>query len=329
MKTNTPITTPEQIMDIAAAFQDSRALLSAHDLGLFTILGDKTLTAQEAAGLAGADERATDRLLSALAGMGLVVKDGDAYANTPAARKHLAADGDAPLGALSHLSRMYANWATLTDAVQAGGSVLDPEWGPGGLDAFITAMHARAVKEARLVVPRMNLAHVRRVLDVGGGSGAMAMALTEAAPDLEVTILDRPDVIEMAREFTREHPHRDRIRFQPGDMLTDAFGDGWDMVIFMQILHMFGPDTNRMLLAKAADGLTEHGAVAVQDFILDEDRTTPPFASLFALNMLVGTKEGDSYTESDIAGWLEEAGLPDTTRHETDPHHGMVVGSRP
>ncbi len=329
MKKPTRIETPQQIMDIAAGFQQSRVLLTAHDLGVFTIIGDMALTAQEVAALAGTDERATDRLLAALAGMGLLDKGRETYRNTPASRRHLAADGEAPLGALGHLSRMYENWGSMTQAVRAGTSVIDLDFAPGSLEAFIQAMHSRAVQEARILVPHLPLSGARRVLDAGGGSGAIAMAVAEAAEEVEVTILDRPKVVDLAKQYTHDSPGRARIRFKPGDMLEDDFGPGWDGVLLMQILHMFGPEANRRLVAKAAAALAPGGFLAIQDFLLDDDRTTPPFASRFALNMLVSTRDGDAYTEAEVREWMRDAGLTDIVRHETDDRHALLVGVRP
>lgn len=328
MKKPESIATAQEIMDIAAGFQKSRVLLTAVDLGVFTLIGDMALTAQEVAGLAGADERAMDRLLAALVGMGLLEKGAEAYRNTPASRRHLAADGEAPLGALGHLSRMYANWASMTEAVRAGTGVIDLGWEPGSMEAFIQAMHARAVKEAALIVPRLPLSGARRVLDVGGGSGAISMAVVEAAEEVEATILDIPPVVELAKKYVGEHPARERIHFRPGDMLADDFGDGWDAVLLMQILHMFGPDTNRALLRKAGAALAPGGTLAIQDFLLDPDRTTPPFAARFALNMLVTTRDGDAYTENEVRQWMRDAGLTDIQRHATGERHALLVGTK-
>jgi 2-polyprenyl-3-methyl-5-hydroxy-6-metoxy-1,4-benzoquinol methylase len=324
--------TPDDVMQIAIGFQRSRILLTAYELGLFSALADEEKTSADVADELGTDARATDRLMNALCVMGLLEKNEDLFSNTPSAAELLAEGKPGYMAGLMHTVHLWDTWSTLTDAVRAGGSVaMGPvnERGDKWLDAFISAMHYRGTRQAEEVVSQLDLDGVTRVLDVGGGSGAFAMAFARAREGLRATVFDLPSVIPLTVKYLEAEGYSDRVDTAVGDYHADDFGDGYDVVFLSAIIHSNSFDENRGLIKKAADALNPGGQVVVSDFIVDEDRTGPPRAAVFALNMLVATEAGDTYTESEVRDMMGQAGLTDITRKDVDFASSMMIGRKP
>ena len=311
------------LVQSARAFQESRVLLTALELDLFTTIGEGA-TAAETAQKLGTDPRATEMLLNALVAVGALVK-GEAVFGCTAESKAL---GPARPGLL-HTVHLWDTWATLTECVKSGRAVRSR--GPEGFPeartrAFIAAMHARAQESARETVRLSGIHDAKRMLDVGGGSGAFSIAFAKTCPELRAEILDLGAVVPLAEEYIREAGLQNRVRVRPGDMRTADFGEGFDLVLLSAVCHMFGEDENRSLIQRCARALVPGGHLVIRELILQEDRAGPPHAALFALNMLVGTEHGNTYTEGEYRNWMEEADLGTITR--PDPEGDVIVASK-
>lgn len=324
-----PPLTREQIRGTAYAFQESRILLTAHELGLFTAIGNGRHSSAGIASLLGTDPRATDRLMNALCAIGLLEKENGRFSNSPAARECLVRDSPGYLGGLMHTVHLWDTWTTLTAAVRRGTSVRirgvdqrDEQW----LPAFIAAMHDRAVRQAPAVVAQIDLSKVARVLDVGGGSGAYAMAFARAKAGISATVFDLPDVLPLTRTYIEHEGLSQRVTTVPGDYLKDGLGRDFDLVFLSAIIHSNSPSENAELILKCARALRPGGRVVVQDFIMDEERLTPSHGAIFALNMLVGTESGDTYTEAEVSGWMTAAGLSGVSRQGTPFGTSQIAG---
>jgi ubiquinone/menaquinone biosynthesis C-methylase UbiE len=324
------VTSAQEISETASAFMKSRVLLTAFELDLFTALGDKTLGPAEVASRVGADERAMDRLLGALTAMGFAIKADGKYSAPEAVRKHLDRNSPDYLAELAHTANQYRNWGTLTRAVKHGTSVIDLAFDDDTRrEDFIGAMHSRAKKRAPEAVDLIDLADVHRVLDVGGGSGAFSMEMCRRKPGVEAVVLDLPEVIPLTRKYVAQEGFSECIDVMDGDYMTTDFGSGYDLVLFSAILHINSPRENQALLKKAYRALEPGGHIAVLDFIMDEERIHPPRGAVFALNMLINTSAGDSYTASEISGWLSEAGCVDVELKQASPTTSMMFGAKP
>lgn len=322
---------PPEIDTIARGYWASRVLLTAIELDLFTRVGEGAMAAEVAA-RAGTHPATTARLLNALVGLALLEKDGERYRCTPAAREFLAADGASDTRAsLRHLANLWQRWSTLTDCLRSGARVLgpqrsdDPEW----TRAFIGAMHRGSGLRAPGLVNALAAANLlagrRRVLDLGGGSGVYCHALLAALPEARATLFDLPEVVELARGYAEAAGLAARMNFVAGDLREGRFGEGYDLALVSAICHMLSPADNAALLAALRRSLVPGGLLVISDFILDENRATPAFASLFGINMLVGTGGGDSYAESDYRAWLEGAGYGEIERLAPGGPAGLIV----
>lgn len=322
---------PDDIMEIATGFQKSRILLTAFELSLFTTLDNAALASAEVARRIKTDPRATDRLMNALVAIGLLRKEEVLFSNSPLAARFLVKGKPGYMGGLAHSVNLWQRWGTLTEAVRAGTAVVPTgveaqgaEW----CEAFIAAMHYRATWQAPGVVDLIDLKNVRHVLDVGGGSGAYAMAFCRVSDAVDATVIDLPAIIPITRRHIAEEKLTARISAVVGDYTKDPLGSGFDLIFLSAVLHSNAPDVNRGLLKRCAEALAPGGRVVLQEFVLDETRTNPPHAALFALNMLVGTKAGDAYTEDEVRGWMMEAGLTGIERQDTAVGTTLMIGRK-
>ena len=322
--------TAEEIREIAYGFQRSRILLTAYQLGLFEAIGEEKMSAEKVASRIGADVRATDRLLRALCAIGLVELDGERFLLSENTRRLLLPSSPEYMHGLGHAANQYANWGTLTRAVKAGTSVLELTWdGDSRRESFIAAMHDRGVDQARRIAPMLDLQDGDRILDVGGGSGVFSMEFCRSAKDIQATVLDLPDITPLTRRYVAEEGMSECIDIQDGDYLTVSFGTGYDIVFFSAILHINSPRENSAIISKAAKALDRGGRIVVSDFIMDENRVNPARGAVFALNMLVNTSAGDTYTQAEVTDWLKDAGCSEVSRRDTGPSTALLIGHLP
>lgn len=318
----------EELQQAVRAFQESRALLTALELDIFTAVGPGG-TAAEVARRVGADTRATEMLLNALVSVEALRKQEGHFYNTEVTGDYFVSGGahDARLATL-HQSRLWRTWSTLTEAVKEGTAVAPREDDSAGREAFLAAMHRNAQERAAFVLDAVGAFSVRNLLDLGGGSGAYSIAFAQANPELRATLVDLEPVLAIAQRHIRAAGLTGRVQTQAGDLLTDTFAGGYDLALLSAICHMFSPSDNRDLLKRVYVALGARGRVVIQDFILEAERTAPPFAALFALNMLVGTRGGSTYAAAEYQAWLEEAGFRNIRHLRLPGLTGLMVGER-
>jgi (2Fe-2S) ferredoxin/2-polyprenyl-3-methyl-5-hydroxy-6-metoxy-1,4-benzoquinol methylase len=322
---------PEDLQQAVRGFQVSRVLLTAIELDVFTAVAQGGRADEVAAKLV-TDRRATEMLLDALVALEVLEKGHGTYRNTPLSARYLVAGSlDDARGALMHSAHLWPRWSTLTDCVRQGTSVTHREQvdrGDEWTTAFIAAMHRNAAARSAAVVRATGLDGARRMLDVGGGSGAYSIAFTRASQDLCAEVLDLPTVLPIAQRHIAEAGLSDRITTRAGDLRSDDLGSGYDLILLSAICHMLGPEPNLNLLRRCFAALSPGGRVVIQDFILAPDRTSPRSGALFALNMLVGTPEGSCYTSEEYESWLRQVGFADVRCVTAPGATGLIIGRR-
>jgi len=322
---------PEQILSATGAFMRSRIILTAFELGVFSALGETGGTTAQVAEAVGADQRAVNRLLNALGALGLVTKREGMFFNAPLAARCLIQGRPEYLAGLGHQLTLWDAWGTLTEAVRQGRFQPQAMTNTGRDDVrgFIALMDHHARDLSPEVVGFLDLSWVERVLDLGGGSGAYAVAFLRAKEGIKVTVFDRPEVIPLTQEYLNREGLAGRVETMAGDFLKDEIGTGFDLALLSAIIHANSPEENRALLDRAAKALKPGGQVVVRDFIMDEERLAPETGAIFALNMLVNTPGGDTYTETEIRAWLDAAGLVNIERIVTGFGADLLIGRKP
>ncbi len=323
---------PDDFHEAVRGFQKSRLLLTAIELDVFTAVGDGS-SADDVAMNLKTDPRATETFLNALTAAGMLEKQGNLFVNGPIPRRYLAAGSpDDSRMSLMHIVNLWHRWDTLTECIRKGTSVTyteqvsrDDSW----TESFIAAMHKNATLRAAQVARTVDTSKVKRMLDVGGGSGAYSIAFAQKEKNLSADIFDLPTVVPIAKRHIDEAGMTGRIKTTVGDMRTDPLGDGYDLILFSAIYHMHSPSRNAELTVKAFNALNPGGQVVIQDFVLNPDKTGPFTAALFALNMLVGTEQGSSYSIDEYGQWLTEAGFGDIKHIPLMGPTSLVVATRP
>ena len=324
------INSPGEFLEMVNAFRISRIILTAHELNIFTLLKDGPLNSQAVARMVGASERATDRLMNALVPIGLLKKSGSYFSNTDFSTRFLIQGQPGFMGGLTHLVKLWKTWSTLTDAVKAGTSVSMQEPMSGReeawIESFIAAMHSRAIQQAKEIAAVLDLSQVRTTLDIGGGSGAFTFEFIRENPEIRGTIFDLPNVISLTKQYIANEGFERSVKTISGDYLKDKFGYDFDLVFVSAVIHINSPDENRLLINKCTEALNPGGQLVVLDHIMNEDRTDPAVGAIFAINMLVGTEKGDTYTEKEIKSWMQEARLKYIRRKDTPQGSTMMIG---
>ena len=305
----------------------SRCILTALELDIFTAVGDGA-NAEQIGKKIHANARAAGMLLNALVALGLLSKSGNDYQNTPeSARFFVQGSKDNHRNGLLHTANIWHRWSTLTDAVRSGTRVPtsrddNPEWTRN----FIAGMQRHAKDRAPLVVKALGATGVRRILDLGGGSGAYSIAFAKASPNVQCEILDIPEVVPLTAEYVSQAGVSAQVSLRAGDMLQDDFGSGYDIIMLNAICHMFSEEQNRDIFRRAHQALAPNGRLVVQDFILNPEKTGPQHAALFSLNMLVSTEAGASYSESEYTHWMKAAGFTEVSRINLPGPSSLIVG---
>jgi 3-hydroxy-5-methyl-1-naphthoate 3-O-methyltransferase len=333
--------TPTPLMDLVTGFWSFKTFAAAVELDLFTRLaGGRTLTVAGAEPELGLPERPADLLLTACASLGLLERSGDGYRNSELAEQFLVRGKPYYFGGqVSYCDqRTYLPWHRIGEALRTDRPLTwDPDTqesmfataDPQLLATFWEAMYSTSIFTARALAGAVDLGGHRRLLDVGGGSGAYCVELCRSHPDLTATVLDLPHVCRIAAGKADLAGLSDRIGTTPGDFLKDEnLPAGYDVLLFSMILHDWDEATNRELLAKAYAALPSGGLVIVSELLLDADRAGPAPAALMGMNMLVETVGGRNYSDAEYTDWLGGAGFTDirTVRFDAPGANGAVVG---
>ena len=295
----------EQVMEFRRmmnGFWVSRLILTANNFNIFNCL-TVPRSSLAAAKILKTDRRATEIVLDALTAIGLLRKAAGKYRTSPLAANFLVENAPYYQGdMLRHADTLWKNWSALDESLKKG----KPARKAQNYPAFIKAMHNNASLRARDVVDALDLKGVRSALDLGGGPGTYSMEM--AGRGVDVTLYDLPDAIAIARKIARNAGARN-IRFMPGDFLKDPIGTGYDLVFISQVLHVFSEQQNLKILKNVRSALNSGGKIVIQEFSLDNERTSPVQGALFSVNMLVNTDAGSSYTAREIKGWLAKTGF--------------------
>lgn len=302
---------PDALLQTARGFFSSRIILTAAKLELFDRL---PATVPAMARENDWDEEALRVLLDALVAINVLEKEGKggAYRIVAPLRGALGRDADASvLPMIEHLAHLWERWSQLDDIVRSGRkidgspSVLQD---PDRLRSFIGAMHTVGREMARTLAAELRPEFAQRLLDVGGASGTYAAAFLKEVNGLRATIFDLPEVIPMAAERLESLGVRDRVTLVPGDFYQDPLPSGHDLVWLSAITHQNSRAQNRTLFEKCFHALEPGGRLWIRDHVMDEARVNPPGGAIFAVNMLVGTAGGSTYTLPEFQSDLESVG---------------------
>ena len=230
-----------------------------------------------------------------------------------------------------HLNHIWKNWSQLTDIVRQGkNEALKKigDWGGEVQEAFIGAMHAIGQELAAEIAGAYDLSPYKKLLDIGGASGTYTMAFLRKNPAMRAVIFDFAPVLALAKKRLTAEGFLDRVELAAGDFYLDELPGGCDLALLSAIIHQNSPAQNVELYKKIHRALEPGGVVLIRDHIMDESRTQPPAGAMFALNMLVNTSGGDTYTFAEVKETLEAAGFGEVKQVRAGERMDCLVEGR-
>ncbi len=325
------MTHPKNLMEKFGGFMYSRIVFTGAELDLFTQIQRGTDTAQALAQANQLNLRALTRLLDALVVYDLLAKENDCYQLTPNGERLSADHPETVLPMVLHMNELWETWGRLTDAVKLG---QNPNWAlpsqksEKSRNAFIGAMHVVGSGLSRQIAEELDLSPYTKLLDIGGASGTYTIAFLEKNPNLYAVIFDLNEVIPLAEPRIQEAGLLDRVKLAAGDFYIDELPQGCDLALLSAIIHQNSPEQNVALYQKIYRALVPGGTLMIRDHIMDESRTHPPAGAIFAINMLVATKGGDTYTFPEVEKALEQAGFKDIRMIRHGKNMDCIVTAR-
>jgi SAM-dependent methyltransferase len=330
---------PDHILDVAYGFWRSKALLSAVELGLFTVLAEGPLSCEVLRARLELHSRGVRDFVDALVALGFLYRDAAGrYHNTPDADAFL--DQKKPTyigGLLEHLNlRHYHNWGRLTEALRSGtpqSQDLGAESYPGLYansqvqQLFLSGMTAGSLIAAKAITTKFPWQRYQSFLDIGTAQGCAPVQIALAHPHLTGGGFDLPQVEPVFTAFVEEHGLANRLRFFAGDFFSDVLPAA-DVLIMGRILHNWAVPARKMLLRKAYQALPPGGVLIVYDPLIETSRGRDPHGLLSSLNMLIETEGGSEYTAEECIEWMREAGFTHLDDIPLGDMHTAVIGEK-
>ena len=337
--TETPVqVTPERIMQMAWGYVPPLVLEAAIRHGVFDVLDAGAKTVAETAKATGASERGLTAIMNALVGLEFLAKDSHGrYSLTPESSAFLVSTKPGFQGGLiRHCSEhLIPRWLHLNDVVATGKPVTAVNQEKSGAEFFhdfVLDIFPMSYPAAQFLASERNFGdggEPVRVLDLAAGSGVWGIALAQSSPRVRVTAVDWPEVIPVTKKTTQRFGLAERFTFVEGDLHDADFGSGHQLATLGHILHSEGEALSRKLLKKTFRALASGGTIAIAEFLVNQQRTGPVAGLFFAVNMLVNTQHGDTWSVQEIGEWLEEAGFVDVRTIPSPGHSPLILATRP
>lgn len=322
-------------LSLAEVFQlgyywETKILLTAVKLDVFSVLDGRGRTAADAAEKLEADGRALELLLNALAAIRLLTKSGDVYINTPVASTHLVKHGPQYIGHLLLLhDAEWNNWGKLEDSIKTGRSPAARhvfETNPALGANVLSVLHRIGQQSGPDLAKRLALEQARTLLDLGGGAGTNAIAFCSVYPHLSATVFDLATTLPVTERTVKEAGLEARIALKAGDFNRDSLGGPYDVVLMSDILHYQDLATNAALVTKIRRHLNPGGRLIIKDRFLDASGTSPAWTAAFAVHILLNTERGACYRTADAMQWMQDG---DYVSIEELERTAVVQGVRP
>src|SRR5436853_3730332 len=330
--------TPERLMELSFAYAPPMIISAGVSNRVFDSLEGDAKTTEQVAGETGASARALGILMNALVGLGLLKKNRQGkYSLTPESAAFLLSKRPGThagfFGAIA--PQLISKWLRLTDIVREGRPAVAVNQEIEGTEFFsqlvenIIPMSYPAAKKLGDHLKIEKTKDEIRVLDLAAGSGIWGIALAQESPRVRVSAVEWAGMIPTTKRITEKYGVRDRFNFVEGDLLEADFGNGYDIATLGHIVNSEGEDRSRKLLKKTFRALKPGGVIAIAEWLVNDQRTEPLPALMFAVQMLVNTENGDTFSFNEIKRWLEEAGFKKVRKLEAPGPSPLILATKP
>ena len=309
---------PETIDRLANSVYPAFAMLAGMQLGLFTPLGDGPMTAEQIASALSVDPGKLRPLLYALVAAGLLSVEGDIFSNTPESDHFLVQERPTYIG--RRHEAFSGRWnATLKTAetIRSGSpqAMVDySEMSADQLESFARRRHTDTLAAGKDLLARFDFSHYHSLVDVGGGTGGLAIAATQGCPELQATVVDQPSVIPVAQRLVQEAGVADRVEVVAVDVVNGTLDGSFDVAVLRAFIQVLSADQARRVLQNVSRVVEPGGSIFILGSMLDNSRLTPPEMVTYNLFFINAFEGGQVYTEQEHRDWLAEAGFGDIDR---------------
>jgi len=329
--------TPERLMQFGSAYAPPLIIGAAARNKVFDTLADGPKTVEEVARATGCSIRGLRAIMNALVGLDLLSKERNKYSLTPESEAFLVSNKPGTLAGFfpMNMKRLIPLWLKLDEIVRTGRPAESRNQEHPGTEFFTELVEniiPASYASAQALADHLKLAAAKqptRVLDVAAGSGIWGIALAQKSPQVRVTAMDWAGMIPTTKRITQKFGVADRFKFIEGDIGEADFGSGYDIATLGHILHSEGKERSRHLLKKTFGALKPGGTIAIGDWLVNDERTEPLPALIFAVTMLVNTEEGDTFSFKEIKNWLEEAGFKNARTLEAPGPSPLILATKP
>ena len=312
--------TTVRLQNIAQSYGQSAALMAAVEIGIFTAISHGAATYADVAVSVDIHPTNAERLMVMLCAAGLLEKTQDRHTNAPDVERFLVAGRPNYMGPwITFTKPQWNEWGRLgehirTKNLQVMGAI--ERFTLADARRYHNATYAIGMGAGRRFVRDVDLRDRKRIMDIGGGSGAYCIVAAKAHPGIRAVVLDLPVVCEVAREFIAENGVGDRVEAQPCDFTRDAFPIDCDVAIMASNLPMYSRAMIAAVIRKAHDALLPGGQMHLIGEMTNDERTGPWGPAYWGLGQAVGDSLGLAHSEADVIGYFHAAGFTDVGLHE-------------
>lgn len=322
---------PQIVHNIATGYMGTCALLAALELELFEVLSGKSLTSQDLAKTLGFAPKPVERLAVALVAVGLLERDADQYSCSPETERYLVRSSPSYFGDYYRFQVRHClmpDLLRLDELIRDDHAMMGDSWAgfmndPEQARTFILGQHSASHGGGRMLTTKFDFSPYRKLVDLGGGSGACAIAACQKHPKLEAVVVDFPQVLKVAEEVIAREGLADRITTRAGDMMKDDWPEG-DVILISLIIHSYPTEDQLRLYRTCFDALPSGGAIVIHDFLLNDDYTGPRLSALYNLTSV----DGVPMSGRDTARMLAEAGFVEPDIAEVIPEYTAMVAAK-
>jgi 3-hydroxy-5-methyl-1-naphthoate 3-O-methyltransferase len=333
-----PAVTPERIQQFAWGYVPPFVIEAAIRNRVFDVLDEGPKSLEQVQAATGASARGLSAIMNVLVGLGLLQKDANGvFALTPESENFLVKSKPGFMGGmiLHTSSQLVPRWLHLSEVVATGKPVAPVNQEATGSEffqEFVTDIFPLSYPAAKVLAQLLNFGNAREpvsVLDLAAGSGVWGIAIAQSSESVRVTAVDWPDVLPVTRKTADRFGLTERFTFVAGDLLSADFGSNHAAATLGHILHSEGEDRSRKLLAKVFDALAPGGVIGIAEFLVEPSRIGPIGGLFFAVNMLVNTDVGNTYSFEEISFWLKDAGFVNPRTVDAPGPSPLILANKP
>lgn len=309
---------PTLIFEITSSVHPAFAFLAGAQLDLFSPLGQGPLTTEQLANILEVNAQKLKPLLYALVTSQFLTLENDRFANTEVANHYLVRNSPRYMGSMHELlSKMWEAELQTSASIRTGIPQAKHDYKTASRDELaqiFRGLHPGTIAAAYALLKRYDFSPYHTLLDVGGGSGGLAITIAERHPQIEATIMDLPSVTPIAQEFVDISEASDRIQIVNTDVVQEPIEGSYDVAILRALIQVLGPDQARQALIHVGEAMNPGGHIYIIGAVLDDSRLTPRGTVAFNLLFLNIYDAGEAYTEQEYRDWLDESDFKNVER---------------